>query len=475
MDSKSYVEPVEIKEVKRKEVDKSLDCIVQQIHEDITDSELQAMIHVEGSISGKETTVGKNRRIAKSKVKKELHDSHMHGNGKLLVEIDNVPDISVVSPIENLETLSSDCLEKLKLPPPPVREMASEFVSLNIPINKYNPICRFYEEEGCFSFQTVSNVLEDKSSGNFSTKKCALISTIGAKNMVRNTHEDSTSDTLDVRGDEEIIVWQKRGNSFSSMRTRGVDHVSSLGLMNKDKKLATMIMQPERAVISLPRQKLLVLDLNGLLADIIFDPRKTFKADIRIRGKSLFKRPFCDDFLKFCFERFNIGVWSSRVRCNVDSVVDFVMGDFKQKLLFCWDLSKCTATGFRTIENVHKPLVLKDLKKLWNKEEPDLRWEIGEYTSSNTLLIDDSPYKALCNPPHTSIFPHPYNFCNKHDNSLGRGGDLRVYLEELAMCYDTQQYVRDHPFGQVAISEKHPDWKFYLQIIEKITNPSSLT
>lgn len=74
---------------------------------------------------------------------------------------------------------------------------------------------------------------------------------------------------------------------------------------------------------------------------------------------------------------------------------------------FLQDLSKCTTTGFRTIENVHKPLVLKDLKKLWNKEDPDLQWEIGEYTSSNTLLIDDSPYKALCNPvsiPSSSVF-----------------------------------------------------------------------
>ncbi|XP_039131430.1 uncharacterized protein LOC120267813 isoform X2 [Dioscorea cayenensis subsp. rotundata] len=446
MDSKSYVEPVEIKEVKLKEIDKSLDCIVQQIHEDTPDNKLQVMIHVEDSISGKETTVGKNRWVAKSKVNKELQKSHMHDNGKLLVEFDNVPDISVVSPKENLETLSSDRLEKLKLPPPPVRKIASDHVTLNIPINKNNPMFPLYEEEGCFSFQAVSNVLEDK-----------------------------PSDTSDVRCDEEIIVWRKRGNSFSSMRNRGVDHASSLGLMNKDKKLETMIMQPERAVISLPRQKLLVLDLNGLLADILSDPRKAHKADIRIRGKSLFKRPFCDDFLKFCFERFNIGVWSSRVRYNVDSVVDFLMGDFKQKLLFCWDLSKCTTTGFRTIENVHKPLVLKDLKKLWNKEDPDLQWEIGEYTSSNTLLIDDSPYKALCNPPYTSIFPHPYNFYNRHDNSLGPGGDLRVYLEGLAMCDDTQQYVRDHPFGQAAISEKHPDWKFYWQIIKKIPNHSSLT
>jgi len=68
------------------------------------------------------------------------------------------------------------------------------------------------------------------------------------------------------------------------------------------------------------------------------------------------------------------------------------------------DQSHCTYTGVRTIENVHKPLVLKELKKLWYKEETDLPWEVGDYSPSNTLLVDDSPYKALCNPVKSSLF-----------------------------------------------------------------------
>jgi len=60
-------------------------------------------------------------------------------------------------------------------------------------------------------------------------------------------------------------------------------------------------------------------------------------------------------------------------------------------------MSYCTVTGCNTIEKKGKPLVLKELKKLWNKEDPDLPWEQGEFSPSNTLLVDDSPYKALCN------------------------------------------------------------------------------
>jgi hypothetical protein len=65
---------------------------------------------------------------------------------------------------------------------------------------------------------------------------------------------------------------------------------------------------------------------------------------------------------------------------------------------FGQDMSMCTTTGCNTLEKSFKPLVLKELKKLWNKEDPDLPWEQGEFSPSNTLLVDDSPYKAVCNP-----------------------------------------------------------------------------
>lgn len=71
---------------------------------------------------------------------------------------------------------------------------------------------------------------------------------------------------------------------------------------------------------------------------------------------------------------------------------------------FVQDQSHCTITGLTTIENRNKPLFLKELKKLWDKEEPNLPWEKGEYTPSNTLLLDDSPYKALRNPVWLHLF-----------------------------------------------------------------------
>ncbi|XP_065879195.1 uncharacterized protein [Euphorbia lathyris] len=214
-------------------------------------------------------------------------------------------------------------------------------------------------------------------------------------------------------------------------------------------------------------KKLLILDVNGLLADIVPHPCFASKADIVISKKSVFRRPFCDDFLQFCFEKFNVGVWSSRLKRNVDQVVDFLMEDSRHKLLFCWDQSHCTRTRFTTVENSSKPLVLKELEKLWDKVEPGLPWNKGDYNESNTLLLDDSPYKALRNPANTAIFPYSYSYKDAGDSSLGPGGDLRVYLEKLAEAQNVQEFVAHNPFGQPAITESNPSWGFYQKILRK--------
>ncbi|KAK4801857.1 hypothetical protein SAY86_000060 [Trapa natans] len=232
---------------------------------------------------------------------------------------------------------------------------------------------------------------------------------------------------------------------------------------------------PPRRTLGGLGKKLLILDINGLLADIVSPPPKEFKADIKFARRAVFKRPFCMDFMNFCFERFDVGIWSSRARKNIEKVIDHLMGDLKHKLLFCWDLSHCTPTRFHTLENRHKSLVFKEVRRIWEKYDPNLPWERGYYNESNTLLLDDSPYKALLNPPHTAIFPRSFNFQNKGDTSLGHGGDLRVYLDELAAATNVQKYVAQHPFGQRAITERSSSWGFYLRVLNSVTRRHNIS
>ncbi|KAJ0049266.1 hypothetical protein Pint_16272 [Pistacia integerrima] len=164
--------------------------------------------------------------------------------------------------------------------------------------------------------------------------------------------------------------------------------------------------------------------------------------------------------------------FSMSCRRNVERAVQFLLGDFKHRLLFCWDASHCSKTGLTAIENKNKPLVLKELKKLWVKAEPGLPWRKGEYKETNTLLVDDSPYKALCNPAYTAIFPYSYQYWHTKDKSLGPGGDIREYLERLSHAENVQEFVRQNPFGQPPINESNPHWSYYSQVFCTMSSPS---
>ncbi|KAK1352950.1 Haloacid dehalogenase-like hydrolase superfamily protein [Heracleum sosnowskyi] len=175
------------------------------------------------------------------------------------------------------------------------------------------------------------------------------------------------------------------------------------------------------------RRKLLVLDINGLLADIVEPIPRGNETFLRVGRKAVFKRLHCEDFMLFCLERFDVGIWSSRTKENVDSILARLLGyDIRFQLKFCWV----------------NPIEIKKLSA------------IGGYDESNTLLVDDTPYKAYKNPPNTAIFPNTYNYKNLEDDSLGPEGDLRVYLEGLALAENVQEYVKNHPFGQRHIITK---------------------
>ncbi|XP_026377456.1 uncharacterized protein LOC113271766 isoform X2 [Papaver somniferum] len=92
-----------------------------------------------------------------------------------------------------------------------------------------------------------------------------------------------------------------------------------------------------RTSFSCTRKKLLVLDLNGILVDIVSNVPDGYKADTFIARKALFKRPFCDDFLKFLFQNFNVGVWSSRTK-YFSSLISFLskLALLKREMWIAW-------------------------------------------------------------------------------------------------------------------------------------------
>ncbi|PIN06800.1 Phosphoprotein phosphatase [Handroanthus impetiginosus] len=215
-----------------------------------------------------------------------------------------------------------------------------------------------------------------------------------------------------------------------------------------------------------PQKKLLILCLGGLLVHRVHVRDKATVKGLRpdvVYGKFLvFKRPFCTEFLQFCFERFEVGLWSSARDHNIDGVLSNITGGMRSKLLFVWSQEECTDSGFCCLSKKEKPLFLKELKDLWKNKYYN---KGGRFSAKNTLLIDDEPHIALLNPPNTAIFPTPYKKHDKNDTLLGPEGELRKYLEGVAEAEDVPSYVKDHPIGQPAITVSHPNWSYYEKIV----------
>lgn len=385
------------------------------------------------------------------------------------IDVQVVFETSSISADGNLNAIFNEC----KGHPSPIGDVIKDSSSLNE--NCVKLLKSSENEKSSFSFGTADKPTEVATAINNQSEK--VCNSLDSNNNNSNSNGNGGSSSRSSKNNNNSIHGNGVTNGFENeVESRLVNllqnSVLSLDAVTKQ-KTGTNSLEPERNIISLKKRKLLVLDINGLLADIIPDIRHVHRGRKKVGGKVVFKRPFCDDFMKFCFEKFDVGIWSSRKKYNVDDVIDYILGENRQKLLFCWDQDHCTNTGFRTLDNVHKPLVLKELKRLWNKEENDLPWEKGDFSPSNTLLVDDSPYKALCNPAFTAIFPDPYRSDNVNDTALGSGGDLLVYLEGLYEANDVQLYVKQHPFGQQSITSNDPFWNFYSQVIREVRHQQS--
>ncbi|CAA0375047.1 unnamed protein product [Arabidopsis thaliana] len=164
------------------------------------------------------------------------------------------------------------------------------------------------------------------------------------------------------------------------------------------------------------KKKLLVLSLSGLLL------HRVHKKELRKKPKNrspdascgpnlVYKRPFAEEFMKFCLERFEVGIWSSACEKNVDIVLSIVLENLQDKLLFVWDQEECTDSGYKTLENRYKPLFFKDLSK-----------------------------------DNTGLFPMSFDASNKQDNLLDPEGELCSYLEGLAKSSDVQAYLHKRAF-----------------------------
>ena len=243
-----------------------------------------------------------------------------------------------------------------------------------------------------------------------------------------------------------------------------------------------------RAVSAVKHNKLLVLDLNGLFIDrrikrhvregdddVVCDEEelraelrldvdsieaptnstnsKVVMEDAKVGNFYVYERPHMREFIEWVHTRFEVGVWSSANFRNTTSLVDYVWGEHKNKIAFVWGQERCTDVGIAPSSTSTRPMFLKELKQVWKLKR---NTGLSQFNETNTLLIDDSPYKAIRNPAHTAIHPCGFTTDDREtDDLLSEHGALRKYLEQLSDAKSVPEFVKTTPWNGGKISEQH--------------------
>ena len=188
-------------------------------------------------------------------------------------------------------------------------------------------------------------------------------------------------------------------------------------------------------------KKLLVLDLNGLLfwrvrkgeVDLASLP---CAPDATVGQFHIFRRPNAPEFLAWCSQHFAIAVWSTAQAKNVQPMVDLAFAGLPPPMAIL-DQSHCTDAGEAHPDDISgtRRLMLKELSRLWSMGA----WA-APFGPSNTLLVDDSPYKVVANPAHTAIHPTEWQGPTDPDpashGALSSKGALRRVLAAAAAADD---------------------------------------
>jgi len=124
-------------------------------------------------------------------------------------------------------------------------------------------------------------------------------------------------------------------------------------------------------------KKLLVLDLDETL--IHATDKSEYKHHFVVGPYIVFKRPYLENFLNFCNEHFEIGVWTSSTEDYANRIIKEIIPEHIN-IKFLWSRDRCIREMNYETNEINW---VKDLKKLKKKG----------YSLSNIIVVDDSPGK----------------------------------------------------------------------------------
>ncbi len=158
-------------------------------------------------------------------------------------------------------------------------------------------------------------------------------------------------------------------------------------------------------------RKLLILDLDETLI-YATEEKLESASDFSVGQYFVYKRPFLAEFLEFCFENFEVAVWTTATKFYAEKILQTVLQE-NQKLKFLWTRERCT---FAFDEEEREHYFVKKMHKLRRR---------GQKLES-VIVVDDSPNVWKCS--YGNLVRVGKFEGDKNDNELKL---LPIYLAKL--------------------------------------------
>ena len=190
--------------------------------------------------------------------------------------------------------------------------------------------------------------------------------------------------------------------------------------------------EPERS--STPRPLLIVMDLNGTIVH-----RTGRHRIVTVHRAGL------QPFLKHMMQKYTVMIWSSAQAESVKKMCDSIMSHPVQAgLVAIWSRDKFGLTSAQFSQKVQ---VYKRLETVWEDQtvqssHPDFHTG-GRWDQTNTVLVDDSALKAVCQPHNLVKVPE---FVGQDEYKSFPLKQIQIYLEKARWYTDISTYLRKFPF-----------------------------
>jgi len=232
--------------------------------------------------------------------------------------------------------------------------------------------------------------------------------------------------------------------------TRASTHGGPPGLTPQPE--AAYILQASRnpTRVSSPQSLLLVLDLNGTLVY-----RKTPSINFT-------PRPFLSNFLDYCMTNHSVFIWSSARPENVNRICGTIFtASQRPHVVSEWGRDTLELSKREYYEDVQ---VYKRLDRIWNNETIQVKHpqyaQGGRWSQSNTVLIDDSMYKAAKQPYSHLEIPEYLGPAKSKQTGQDKDdvlGQVVAFLEEARRSDDVSRFIKQTKFKMN--SEQGWDWE----------------